>query len=390
MTGAANAQTFRLSGFLSVRGVYTQSRQTSWVDGGFGRLETNQGWKNVDVAQLGADWTPAPWIDVHASAQARSKGSGLVDAFIALRKDFAHDRIQLRAGQFFLGTSRENRENLWTSPYTINFSALNTWIAEEVRPIGGELEWRHELPGLDAITVAGGAFRNNDTMGALLGWRGWSIGNRLSVYNEGLPLPPLFSLREPRFFADQRHDGTKPFESDLDKRAGYTARIRYQRPERGSIQFARVDNRGDRHEYRGEYAWQTRFNVVSADVMNDRGTTLAAEDCWGKTGMGFPPGAVVDLTYYAAYVLASQTAGRNRFTARFDVFRTKDKDHSIAETNSESGRAWTLAYFYEWRPSTRFGIEFANITGDRVAAAESGFDPNMDARSWTLEMRYKF
>ena len=39
------------------------------------------------------------------------------------------------------------------------------------------------------------AFRNNDSMGALLAWRGWSVGNRLSVYDEVLPLPPLTTLR---------------------------------------------------------------------------------------------------------------------------------------------------------------------------------------------------
>lgn len=388
----ANAQTFRFSGFLSVRGVYTQGPK-SWLDGGFGRLETSPRLTNVDVAQFGADWTPATWIDVHIGVQARGekavksvRRAGLVDAFVALRKG----PFQLRAGQFFLGTSRENRENLWTSPYTINFSALNTWIAEEVRPVGAELEWRHEMANLDAVTLAAGALRNNDTMGALLGWRGWSIGNRLTVYDEVLPLPPLFSLRDPRFFEDQRRAGTKPFESDLDKRTGYTARVRYQWPERGSIQFARVDNRGDRKEYRHEYAWQTRFNIVSADVRNDRGTTLLSEYGWGSTGMGFPPGAIVDLTYYAAYALVSQTFGRNRVSARFDLFQTVDKDHSIAETNSESGRAWTLAWFYNVRPSTRVGLEFANVSAQRIAAAESGFDPNTDGRSLTLEWRYAF
>ena len=387
-----NAQTFRLSGFMSVRGVYTQGPK-SWLDGGFGRFETSPRLTNVDVAQFGADWTPASWIDVHASVQARGekavstvRRAGLVDAFVALRKG----PFQLRAGQFFLGTSRENRENLWTSPYTINFSALNTWIGEEVRPVGAELEWRHEMPNLDAVTLAAGAFRNNDTMGALLGWRGWSMGNRLTVYGEVLPLPPLFSLHDPRFFEDQRHDGTKPFESDLDKRTGYTARVRYQRPERGSIQFARIDNRGDREEYRSEYAWQTRFSILSADVRNDRGTTLLSEYCWGSTGMGFLPGAIVDLTYYAAYALVSQTFGRNRVSARFDLFQTADKDHSIAETNNESGRAWTLAWFYNVRPSTRVGLEFANVSAQRIAAAESGFDPNTDGRSLTLEWRYGF
>ena len=398
-TATANAQTFRLSGFVSARGVYTRS-QPSWLEGGFGRLETgarsatSSTTTNVDVAQIGADWTPTTWLDVHASGIARHeqaagngpRAGGLIDAFVAIRAG----AWQLRAGQFFLGTSRENRENLWTSPYTINFSALNTWIAEEVRPVGAELEWHHETANLDAITVAAGGFRGNDTMGALLGWRGWSIGNRLSVYGEVLPLPPLFSLRDPRFFEDQRKDGTRPFESDLDGRTGLTARIRYQRPERGSIQLAHIDNRGDRHEYRDEYAWQTRFSVLSGDVHNDRGTSVLAEYGWGSTGMGFAPEAVVDLTYYAAYALVSQSFGRQRVSARFDIFQTADRDHTNAETNSESGRAWTIAWFFDLRADTRLGVEFANVAAQRIAAAESGADPNTDGRAVTVELRYRF
>jgi hypothetical protein len=239
------------------------------------------------------------------------------------------------------------------------------------------------------VTITGGAFRNNDTMGTLLGWRGWSLGNRVSVYGEVLPLPPLFSLHDERFFEDQRADGTRPFESDLDGRTGYTLRARFQRPERGSLQIARIDNRGDREEYRREYAWQTHFYVVSGDIRNDRGTSFLAEYCWGVTGMGFRPEAVVDLSYYAAYALASQTFGRNRLSARFDVFQTADRDHT-AETNSETGRAWTLAWFYELPHSTRLGVEFANVASRRPAAAESGFDPVTDGRSVTLELRYGF
>ena len=396
---AAHAQTFRLSGFLSARGVYTRS-QPSWLEGGFGRFDTgarsaaSSTTTNVDVAQIGADWTPLTWLDVHMSGQARHertvdggpRSGGLVDAFVAVRAG----EFQLRAGQFFVGTSRENRESLWTSPYTINFSALNTWIGEEFRPVGAELEWRHNLASLDTVAIAGSVFRDNDTMGALLGWRGWSVGNRLSVYGEVLPLPPLFSLRDPRFFEDQRRDGTRPFESDLDGRLGYTARVRYQRPERGSIQFARIDNRGDRREYREEYAWQTRFSVISGDVRSDRGTTVAVEYGWGTTGMGFRPAAVVDLTYYAGYALVSQTFGESRLSVRIDGFGTSDRDRTNAETNSEHGRAWTIAYFYDIRPSVRAGLEFANVAAQRVAAAESGFDPNTDGRSLTLELRYRF
>jgi hypothetical protein len=402
LAAPARAQTIRLSGLLSARGIYVRSRP-SWLAGGFGRLDfgsrtaTSSTTTHQEVAQLGLDWTPSTWFDAHVSGVARDepqttggRRGGLVEAFVDFRKDFGSRQLQLRAGQFFLPTSRENTEAFWTSPYTISFSALNAWIGQEFRPLGAELEWK-TFAGSNLFTVAGGTFQRNDTMGALLGWRGWSIGNRLSVYGEVLPLPPLFSLRDPRGFHDQRSDGTRPFGPDLDGRVGFTARARLSRPERGLIQFAHVDNRGDRSEYRGEYAWQTHFNIAGGEISNDAGTTVAAEYGWGATGMGFPPEASVDLRFYAGYVLLSQKVGRNRLSARMEAFGTADRDHSpFVETNSESGRAWTLAWFFEPRPSVRFGVEFANVSAQRMAAAESGFDANTDGRTVIVDGRWKF
>lgn len=358
-----------LSGFVTARGIYVES-QPSWLDGGFGRFDVSKN-THQEEAHLGIDWTPAEWVTVHAHGLARKRG-GMVEASVDLRKgDF-----RLRAGQFFLPTSRENTDRLWSSPYTISFSALNSWIGEEVRPIGTELQWQH-LTSTSVITFAGGAFRGNDTMGALLGWRGWSIGNHLAVTNEVLPLPPL------PFFPNQR-DGSKPIGRDLDGRSGWTARMRVSLPERAMVQLAHLDNRGDRKLYRGEYSWQTQFNVLSGEIDGQHGTTLASEYGWGSTGMGSAPHAFVDLDFYAADVLLSQTFGRNRVSARIDVFGTTDRDHSFAEVNSESGRAWTFAWFYNVRPPLRLGVEFANIAAQRSSM------PNTDGRTFTVEARYRF
>ena len=360
------------SGFVTARGVYVES-QPSWLDGGFGRFDVGTT-THQEEAHLGVDWTPTDWLTLHAHGLARKRG-GLVEAFVDVRKG----NFRLRAGQFFLPTSRENTDKLWSSPYTISFSALNTWVGQEVRPIGTELQWQR-LTSNAVITAAGGAFRGNDTMGALLGWRGWSIGNHLAVYNEVLPLPPL------PFFLDQRSDGSKSFGRDLDGRTGFSGRVRVSLPERAMLQLARVDNRGDRKLYRGEYSWQTKFNLLSGEIDGQRGTTLVSEYGWGSTGMGFAPHAFVDLDFYAAYVLISQSFGRNRVSARFDVFGTTDRDHSFAETNSESGRAWTFAWFYNIRPSIRLGAEFANISAQRISA----MNPNTDGRTVTVEARYRF
>jgi hypothetical protein len=385
---AAHAQqAFNINGYLTARGV-NASGPASWLEHGFGRLEAG-GDRNEFFADahVGADWNPVSWFAAHASGLARrepsgfaGKRAGLVDAYVELH----NEHWQLRAGQFFLGTSRENIGPLWSSPYTLSFSALNTWIGEEVRPVGVDLQWKPNF----YVTAGATAFRNNDTAGALLAWRGWTVGNRLTVYNEVLPLPPLFSLSTGGF-ADQRSDGTVPFETDLDKRTGYAGRVRVQLPERANLQLTHFDNRGDRKEYRDEYAWQTRFDVLGGQVGVTSPTTLAAEYLRGKTGMGAPP-IFVDADISAWYVLVSHKMGHERFSARYDGFATEDRDRAPAETNTENGHSWCLAWLHDINDRVRLGAEFVQVTGDRIAAAQSGFNPNTDGHTVTVELRYSF
>jgi hypothetical protein len=389
---------FRLTGVASARGVYATGQQ-SWLNGGFGRMDigaTGPRENHSDVLgslQLGADWTPVQWFDAHVSGVARrdaegakGKRAGLIEGYVDLR---AGD-VQLRAGEFFLPTSRENKEELWTSPYTISLSAWNSWIAQEVRPIGVDVEWKH-LGSTIATTLAGTAFKGNDTMGSLLAWRGWTVGNRISVHDEVLPLPHLFSLEDPRMFgANQREYSTLPIGRDLDGRIGYSARFRVSLPERGMLQFARLDNRGDRRLYGDQYSWATKFNVISGELGNRDATILAAEYGFGNSGMGFAPDARVQMSFNSGYVLLSRKISRMRYSARFDTFATEDHDHSIAETNTEHGRSWTFALFYEHDEHLRTGLELVNVTGARRAAEESGFDPNTDGRTLTAELRYRF
>jgi len=368
-------QTFDLTGYVAARGV-SASGPKSWVDGGWGRLER----ENV-VAQAGVDWTPSRYFDVHVSGSAREDHAGLVEAFADARAIFGLDEVQLRAGQFFLPTSRENKDPLWASPYTIQFSALNSWIGEEVRPIGADLQWRHTTARGHVLTTAATAFRGNDSMGALLAWRGWTVGSRLSTYDEVLPLPPLETLNT--FFVHQRDDGSKPFGTDLDGNTGYAARVRYALPPRASIQYTYLDNRGDRLLHRGEYAWDTKFHLISAEFGDPDAFSVAAEYMTGKTGMGAPP-AFVQADFYATYLLVSHKRGRNRWTARYELFNTEERDFSPAEWNDENGRAWTLTWMFDLRANVRLAAEFTQFTGARVNT------PDPDGRTVTVEGRYRF
>lgn len=397
-------QAFDITGFVAARGMNATGPE-SWLEGGFGRLESG-GDRNdfIGVAHLGIDWRPTSWLELHASGAARQDPdefggdpAGLVEAYAELSHEIEFDELRFRAGFFFLPTSKENRDDNWASPYTIHFSALNTWIGEEVRPLGLDLQYRHTTDAGHTITGGATAFQANDTMGTLLAWRGWSAGDRLSTWGEVLPLPPLGSLEREGPFWRQRDDGTTPFREDLDGRTGYSARIRYGIPQRGSIQYTYLDNAGDRALYpegseSGEYSWETRFHLVGVEIGNPDAVVLAAEYMLGETYMGplrFPN--FVEAGFETAYVLLSGKRGRNRATARYELFSTHEEDETpLGEDNDESGRSWTLAWLMDLTPSLRGALEFTQISGNRDAAQQYGFDPSTTARTVTAEVRYRF
>jgi hypothetical protein len=400
---AATAQ-FRIDGYLAGRAI-NATGPASWLEGDWGRFEaTGERDDAMAVAQIGFDWEPSKFLRIHASGTARrdpeefrGDAGGLVEAFVDLHKELGLDDIQLRAGYFFLPTSRENIDPLWASPYTINYSALNTWVGQEVRPVGVDLQYRH-ITGLGhAITAGATAFRDNDTMGTLLAWRGWSIGSRLSTYGETLPLPPLASLRDDGPFFRQNDEGTTPFTNDLDGLIGYAGRLRYAVPQRGSIQYTYVDNRGDLRLYppasgengsiyspKAEYSWLTKFHLIGAEFGNPDTLVLAAEYMRGSTEMGVFRPSYVEANFDALYVLVSNKRGRNRWTARYEIFGTDEADFSPGEINEEDLRSWTLSWLYDLTDHVRLGGEFTQITGQRDDA------PDPDARTVTLEARYRF
>jgi hypothetical protein len=258
LAASANAQTWQFHGFLTGRETYVNA-QPSWLQGGVGRFDVGADTPddhrlvNVDSAQLGIDWTPAGWLLLHADGIARQEQTGFHGKRLGIVQAYAdvfNDHWRLRAGEFWLPTSRENTDPMWTSKYTITYSALNSWIAQEVRPIGADLQWS---PGF-YVSLGATAFRGNDTMGTLLAARGWTFGNYLTTYDENMPLP--------------YPETTKPMGADLDRKNGYSERIRLSLPERAMIQFAHIDNRAPiiPDTIKGQTPWQTHFNVISADA----------------------------------------------------------------------------------------------------------------------------
>ncbi|MET0553245.1 MAG: hypothetical protein ABW221_09420 [Vicinamibacteria bacterium] len=400
-SASAGADTLDVHAALSARAA-AASGPPGWIAGGFGRLtEGGSGGETRTLfrgeGQLGVDWRPGEaWLlRVHASAHgepssAGGQRAGLTEAFLQFRPELtARASLRLRAGLFFPPTSLENVDPLWQSPYTITLSALNAWIGEELRLSGADAAV--VLQGeRNRIELGGAAFGAADTSGALLAWRGFAFGDRLSTFGETLPLPPLVTLGPGGAFADQRDDGTRPVD-ELDERVGWHARARVARERAVRLQAAWTDNRGDRALHRGQYAWRTRLAQAGLELNLGSSVLLLAEAAAGDTGMGpaVVDGPRVDLRFRVGYVLVSWRAGRLRVSGRVDAWDGDDRD-GTAEPNGESGWSATSAVFYQPARVLRLGAEYVAVRADRDAAAFSGAARSTDADRATVELRFVF
>ncbi len=164
-------------------------------------------------------------------------------------------RWSVKAGAFFPAISLENTEVGWTSYWTLTPSAINSWIGDELRTIGGEgkVEWRSDAR---TFSITGAAFGFNDPAGVMIAHRGWTMNDRptglLEHSREADVLRSLVrrarSLSGAAFCRDR-----SPRRAGMRKPHGKKAGI-------GHIDVTRYDNRGqDDAEMGDQFAWETTF-----------------------------------------------------------------------------------------------------------------------------------
>jgi hypothetical protein len=389
----------------------------SFLDGGYGKLvdgelpESPRAEALIGELRLALDWEPVPgWrLFVHGAARggsgdtsAESSASGLLEGFVEHRYGFGSGHeIAAKLGQFFLPASRENVEALWTSPYTLTLSALNSWVAEEIRPIGLDLSWRHTAASDQRWTLAATLFGGNDTSGTLLAWRGFALHDRPTPTTEFLVLPPLAVL--PITFPGQDPRGTRPFAGDLDHRLGYSGRARWDAPgRRAVVQATAFLNDGDRALHSGQYAWQTDFRWLSTEVELPAGLRFLGEWGTGTSRMGFaPPGqrsdAVVDIGFDVLYAMLSWQRGGVRTSLRYDDFVVEDRDSTPGDDNRENGSAWTVALLGMLGEHFRVGVEALFLEAHRPQVRDvgggirdRGDSGDLGGQSFRAELRYAF
>lgn len=403
----AAASTPELFGWLRASGGSIEAAP-SFLDGGLGKLvdgslpESARAAAVVGEARLGLDWEiSTTWrLFVHgvarrdAAAESDSAGSGLLEAYVEWQRGFGEGHeVGVRAGQFFLPSSRENVDPLWSSPYTLTLSTMNSWIAEEIRPIGLDLSWRKTFANDHRLGLAATVFGGNDTSGTLLAWRGFSLHDRPTPTDRFVPLPPLRSL--PAEFPLQTERGSKGFGKDLDGRPGYAGRALWTAPNRSAVAQATIFlNDGDRGIHGGEYAWDTDFRWLSLEVPVGSGLRLLGEWGTGVSRMGFATGggrsrARVDIKFDTFYLLLTREFGPLRASLRYDDFRVEDRDATPGDDNNEEGSAWTLAILASFKERYRVGAEYLLLDSDRPAARTLGHG-DLDAKSFRIELWVSF
>jgi hypothetical protein len=293
---------------------------------------------------VGLDWRPSPMFGGHLHLLARNDDDGsrrgkvgIVEAFLEQNVRAGRDRVHLMEGAFFLATSHENVDSLWETPYTITSSALNTWLGEELRPVGVDASYTHRFANAGALSGGATVFTGNDTFGALPIDRGWTLRDDWAVLGQHIPVNSTLYTS---------------VSAETDHRLGWSARLRWSN-EHGSFQLTRIDNRSDANRYGELFNWSTQFNIAGADY-TWKDWTAAAETGWGKTAINGSRGRFVpDIR--ASYALLSRRIAAFRATVRADAF----------ESGVRHGHAITAALFWEPPGRLRTGIEGISADGEK-------------------------
>ena len=201
--GTASAVEIR--GLLDLR-LVTSDSERSWAGGGLDKTRFDRGSSALRLGQavLRLDGDLAPAFSASVVLNASDDRLGLFDvneAWLAWNPVPSSPwKTRARAGAFFPATSLEvGYDNIgWTPEHTVSSSAINSWLGEELRTIGMEINVSRNgrlIGSPHDFGLTGALLVGNDPLGTLLAWRGWSVGDRISGLSESLRLADLLVFR---------------------------------------------------------------------------------------------------------------------------------------------------------------------------------------------------
>jgi hypothetical protein len=374
-SASAFAESDRHELYFDVSGGYVSASTdlTSWTEGGFSKLRYAE--DGVEAYRLFGEYsgriTPTLRVRVVADyVEDASGGLDLTEAVVDWRPiPRSRNQHQLRFGAFYPSFSLENGDRGWQSPFTYSYSAINTWLGEEIRPIGAEWSVRRRLAGFHSnheVRAFAAGFYGNDPAGTLLFWRGWGLHDRQSRLDDELTIPPLPFTTQPQKLT--------PF-METDHRPGGYAGVEWRYARRALVQLAHYDNRADPFSFRDrQWGWSTRFDHLAVQVGLPAGLGLVVQSLSGTTewltaalpnGTRLPMSEHVRDELESTFVLLTRKLGANqRLALRYDTFSI-ERPAAVPVLHADDGHAWTLSYRLEASERFSGGIEWLRIDSRR-------------------------
>jgi hypothetical protein len=373
---------------LDTRAV-TSDAGRSFMDGGFGT--TRYGRKDSGIqlgrarfavtASLGELWSAH--FDASAWDDKDRSPVGVTEAYLQFRPyPRAGYRFRLKAGAFYPPVSLENRAAGWESPYTLSYSAINSWLGVEVRTIGleGQLDWLGTRTGhAFDLGLTAGAFGWNEGAGVVLAGNGFMLHDRQT---------PVFGRVGPP------GAGALPFEQ-FDGRAGVYAGVEARYLDRVVLRVLRYDNRADPSKMdfvSGAIGWDTRFNSAGLRIESETGWTGIVQWLDGETSIA-PGGQSIPWPFQAEFALLSRRIGRHVLSARYDWFRV-DSNSSPPDFESygrQRGHAFTAAWLFDADTHWRLALEWLRVGSHSYNRPDQQAGPPFATETQLqLSVRYAF
>lgn len=384
---AQEQQRLSVTGELDVRWV-DATGAPSFFDGGLGllRFDPHHDGARLGHALLVSDLQLTDFLSAHVTADAYgdhdSRFAGISEAYLeAHPSPVGSIEWNAKVGAFFMPVSLENGGPGWTDVYTLTPSALNTWIGEEFRTIGTQLQARwiganYGYPGDVSFTAS--AYAWNEPAGSLLQERGFALTDR--------PSNIFGSLGEP----------ATSFYHELDTRPGYYAGLTWRHRDFLQVRALHYDNLANPQASNAAdtiYAWHTRFTTGGVQLQPSDGLSFVAQYLHGDTTSGEPTddqGPLFRMNYRAVFGLASFQWQRERLTARYDDFRTEQTSEVLAPPTDQRGHAWTVGFQHRLAKDWQLAAEWIHVSSSFPPRVEIGEADAIVESQFQVSVRYRF
>jgi len=369
--------------------------EKSWVEGGFGKLRSGSDGDLRAQPQLGnvsVVWKPQFTWSLGATIVGSVQGgertdAGLSQAYLTYRPMRSSNVVfSARAGLMWPPVSLEHEGADWHVKDSITPSAINSWIAEEVRLVVVEGTVGTNL-GAHKLRATAAVFAANDTAGTLLTFRGWGLHDRTTLAFRHQPLPPLGPM------TGYQGPVTHPLidlHSGFAHRPGYYAKLAWAPPIPIRLELFHYDNRANPEDVNLdlEWGWHTRFDNAGVVADLGSGTELKVQALHGRTRMGYPMDVRrwVDNSFRSAFAMLTRPFGKFGIAVRAEVFDTRNRGSVWTGEYSEHGWSAMIAAKRQWGAVTALA-ELLHVSSDTPAREYVGEEERQRQTQVQAEVR---